>query len=181
MLLIFSVEVEVEFKYDAEQADELSINVGDIIKNVVMSEGGWWEGELNGKKGMFPDNFVKVNQLYNDLESTNYHFGIVWSKSSLSASFVSINLFVLILEYLGCRKNIVLPWVRDSYISRSIHPRPTSCTEHWLYRKSHNFVVKQTSQQHNKKTMPNLKMADVNAKYFSGNTEIIQALVHKSI
>ena len=50
----------MEFKYEAEQPDELSINVGDIIKNVVMSEGGWWEGELNGKKGMFPDNFVKV-------------------------------------------------------------------------------------------------------------------------
>ena len=64
MLLVFSVEVEVEFKYDAEQADELSINVGDVIKNVVMSEGGWWEGELNGKKGMFPDNFVKVKTIY---------------------------------------------------------------------------------------------------------------------
>ena len=63
-LLLILVEVEVEFKYDAEQADELSINVGDIIKNVVMSEGGWWEGELNGKKGMFPDNFVKVGKLY---------------------------------------------------------------------------------------------------------------------
>ncbi|XP_061193527.1 uncharacterized protein LOC133201750 isoform X2 [Saccostrea echinata] len=54
------VEVLVEFDYDAEQEDELTIKVGDIIKNVQMSEGGWWEGELNGKKGMFPDNFVKV-------------------------------------------------------------------------------------------------------------------------
>ncbi|XP_062573779.1 uncharacterized protein LOC134235563 isoform X2 [Saccostrea cucullata] len=54
------VEVLVEFDYDAEQEDELTIKVGDIIKNVQTSEGGWWEGELNGKKGMFPDNFVKV-------------------------------------------------------------------------------------------------------------------------
>jgi len=23
-------------------------------------DGGWWEGELDGKKGIFPDNFVKV-------------------------------------------------------------------------------------------------------------------------
>jgi len=23
-------------------------------------DGGWWEGELDGKKGLFPDNFVKV-------------------------------------------------------------------------------------------------------------------------
>lgn len=21
---------------------------------------GWWEGELNGKRGVFPDNFVKL-------------------------------------------------------------------------------------------------------------------------
>ncbi|KAK3107368.1 hypothetical protein FSP39_012908 [Pinctada imbricata] len=55
-----SVDVVVEFDYDAEQPDELTIHVGDVIKHVIMSEGGWWEGELNGKKGMFPDNFVKV-------------------------------------------------------------------------------------------------------------------------
>uniref|UniRef100_K1QWQ4 CD2-associated protein n=1 Tax=Magallana gigas TaxID=29159 RepID=K1QWQ4_MAGGI len=54
------VDVLVEFDYDAEQEDELTIKVGDVIRNVQMSEGGWWEGELNGKKGMFPDNFVKV-------------------------------------------------------------------------------------------------------------------------
>ncbi|XP_056016431.1 uncharacterized protein LOC125675051 isoform X2 [Ostrea edulis] len=54
------MEVLVEFEYDAEQEDELTIRVGDVIKNVQMSEGGWWEGELNGKKGLFPDNFVKV-------------------------------------------------------------------------------------------------------------------------
>ena len=67
----------MEFKYDAEQPDELSINIGDVIKNVIMSEGGWWEGELNGKKGMFPDNFVKVcNQLavFRDLWQGLYNF-----------------------------------------------------------------------------------------------------------
>ncbi|KAJ8315331.1 hypothetical protein KUTeg_007481 [Tegillarca granosa] len=52
------VECLVEFDYDAEQEDELTIRVGDIIKNVKQEEGGWWEGELNGKKGLFPDNFV---------------------------------------------------------------------------------------------------------------------------
>ncbi|KAL5011035.1 hypothetical protein ScPMuIL_013340 [Solemya velum] len=54
------VDVLVEFDYTAEQDDELTIKVGEVVKNVVRSEGGWWEGELNGKKGMFPDNFVKV-------------------------------------------------------------------------------------------------------------------------
>lgn len=58
---ILSVEVKVNFDYDAEQHDELTIRVGDIIKNVSTPEGGWWEGELNGKKGLFPDNFVEVS------------------------------------------------------------------------------------------------------------------------
>lgn len=55
-----TAEALVEFDYEAEQDDELTLHVGDIIKNVSTADGGWWEGELNGKKGMFPDNFVKV-------------------------------------------------------------------------------------------------------------------------
>ncbi|XP_048258428.1 SH3 domain-containing kinase-binding protein 1-like isoform X8 [Haliotis rufescens] len=54
------VDAVVDFAYEAEQEDELSLKIGDIIKNVIQSDGGWWEGELNGKKGMFPENFVKV-------------------------------------------------------------------------------------------------------------------------
>uniref|UniRef100_A0A8C0H1E6 CD2 associated protein n=1 Tax=Chelonoidis abingdonii TaxID=106734 RepID=A0A8C0H1E6_CHEAB len=38
----------------------LTIRVGEIIRNVKkLEEEGWLEGELNGKRGMFPDNFVK--------------------------------------------------------------------------------------------------------------------------
>ncbi|XP_071954658.1 SH3 domain-containing kinase-binding protein 1-like isoform X7 [Antedon mediterranea] len=54
------IEAEVEFTYDAVNSDELELKVGDIIRNVVMMDGGWWQGEINGKRGMFPDNFVKV-------------------------------------------------------------------------------------------------------------------------
>ena len=50
--------VEVKFEYDAEQPDELTLRVGDIIKNCRLVEDGWMEGELNGKRGIFPDNFV---------------------------------------------------------------------------------------------------------------------------
>ncbi|XP_053390930.1 CD2-associated protein-like, partial [Mercenaria mercenaria] len=55
-----ATEVEVEYSYEAEQSDELTLKVGDIIKNVTICEGGWWEGELDGKRGTFPDNFVKI-------------------------------------------------------------------------------------------------------------------------
>ncbi|XP_059488506.1 SH3 domain-containing kinase-binding protein 1-like isoform X2 [Neocloeon triangulifer] len=54
------VEAIVEFNYKAEQPDELTLNKGDIIQNIVQQEGGWWSGMLNGRKGVFPDNFVRV-------------------------------------------------------------------------------------------------------------------------
>lgn len=54
------VDYIVEFDYDAVHDDELTIRVGNIIRNVKkLQEEGWLEGELNGKRGMFPDNFVK--------------------------------------------------------------------------------------------------------------------------
>ena len=46
------------FEYEAEQEDELTLAVGDIITNVVKEDGGWWRGDLNGKNGVFPENFV---------------------------------------------------------------------------------------------------------------------------
>uniref|UniRef100_A0A1A8PDN4 Osteoclast-stimulating factor 1 n=2 Tax=Nothobranchius rachovii TaxID=451742 RepID=A0A1A8PDN4_9TELE len=55
------MEVLVEFDYDALHDDELTLRPGDVIKNVrcLVDEDGWMEGELNGKRGVFPDNFVK--------------------------------------------------------------------------------------------------------------------------
>ena len=46
----------------AENEDELSIEEGQVItvldKDLVDS--GWWKGEINGKAGVFPDNFVEL-------------------------------------------------------------------------------------------------------------------------
>ncbi|XP_070842143.1 SH3 domain-containing kinase-binding protein 1 isoform X3 [Chaetodon trifascialis] len=53
------VEAVVEFDYEAQQDDELSLSVGDIIVNIRRDDGGWWEGELGGRRGLFPDNFVR--------------------------------------------------------------------------------------------------------------------------
>lgn len=61
----FVVDYIVEYDYDAAHDDELTIRVGDIIRNVKkLEEEGWLEGELNGRRGMFPDNFVKVSFLH---------------------------------------------------------------------------------------------------------------------
>lgn len=56
------VEAVVEFDYEAQQEDELTLTVGDIIKNIRRDDGGWWEGELGGRRGLFPDNFVRVSE-----------------------------------------------------------------------------------------------------------------------
>ncbi|XP_063768836.1 SH3 domain-containing kinase-binding protein 1 isoform X7 [Eleginops maclovinus] len=53
------VDAVVEFDYEAQQDDELSLTVGDIIANIRRDDGGWWEGELGGRRGLFPDNFVR--------------------------------------------------------------------------------------------------------------------------
>uniref|UniRef100_A0A3B4EW62 Osteoclast-stimulating factor 1 n=1 Tax=Pundamilia nyererei TaxID=303518 RepID=A0A3B4EW62_9CICH len=37
----------------------LSLTAGDVIVNIRRDEGGWWEGELGGRRGLFPDNFVR--------------------------------------------------------------------------------------------------------------------------
>lgn len=60
-LTLSRAEVVVEFEYEALHDDELTLRLGDIIKNVrYIEEDGWMEGDLNGKRGLFPDNFVKV-------------------------------------------------------------------------------------------------------------------------
>ena len=62
---MFPVEAVVEFDYEAQQEDELSLRVGDIIVKVTKDDGGWWKGEIDGRRGLFPDNFVRVSNNYN--------------------------------------------------------------------------------------------------------------------
>ncbi|XP_072284175.1 SH3 domain-containing kinase-binding protein 1 isoform X3 [Pyxicephalus adspersus] len=53
---------KVLFPYEAINEDELTIREGDIVLvvNKDCVDAGWWEGELNGRRGVFPDNFVKL-------------------------------------------------------------------------------------------------------------------------
>ncbi|KAI9999976.1 hypothetical protein NQD34_011819, partial [Periophthalmus magnuspinnatus] len=54
------MEVLVLVDFEGTMPDELSVKMGDVVKNVTKStEEGWLQGELKGKKGIFPANFVK--------------------------------------------------------------------------------------------------------------------------
>ncbi|XP_011049336.1 PREDICTED: SH3 domain-containing kinase-binding protein 1 isoform X3 [Acromyrmex echinatior] len=59
------MEAIVEYNYVAQEDDELTLKKGDIITGIKMMLGGWWEGTLRDKRGMFPDNFVKILEMSN--------------------------------------------------------------------------------------------------------------------
>ncbi|KAI2652124.1 CD2-associated protein [Labeo rohita] len=67
--LVDTIEVVVEYEYVAVHEDELTLKLGDVIKNVRrIEEEGWMEGDLNGKRGLFPDNFVKEKTMETEQE-----------------------------------------------------------------------------------------------------------------
>jgi len=51
-------KVRVTFEYQAQAPDEMTLRMGDIVNVLKEADEGWWEGECNGKKGIFPNNFV---------------------------------------------------------------------------------------------------------------------------
>lgn len=44
--------------YNAQSARELSFKKGDLVNVLVDNANGMWQGELKGKRGVFPSNFV---------------------------------------------------------------------------------------------------------------------------
>ena len=55
-------EAVVTFQYDGQQDNELTLRVGQVLKNVHLVDESWTEGELLGKVGMFPANFVELQK-----------------------------------------------------------------------------------------------------------------------
>ncbi|KAM9703731.1 CD2-associated protein isoform 2-T2 [Menidia menidia] len=53
---------KVTFCYDATNEDELSLKEGDIVHLLSKDTGepGWWRGEVGGREGVFPNNFVAL-------------------------------------------------------------------------------------------------------------------------
>ncbi|XP_053458687.1 CD2-associated protein isoform X1 [Nycticebus coucang] len=81
------VDYVVEYDYDAVHDDELTIRVGEVIRNVKkLQEEGWLEGELNGRRGMFPDNFVK--EIKRETESKDDNLPIKRERHGNVASLV---------------------------------------------------------------------------------------------
>ncbi|KAK2948397.1 hypothetical protein BLNAU_16652 [Blattamonas nauphoetae] len=51
-------KLQAQFDFTARVANELTFKEGDIIYLIEKHESGMWKGELDGKIGLFPYNFV---------------------------------------------------------------------------------------------------------------------------
>ena len=51
---------KVLFSYQPTHEDELELKIEDVIDFMGEVEDGWWRGNLNGKTGVFPSNFVEM-------------------------------------------------------------------------------------------------------------------------
>ena len=47
------------YSYAGQHDDELAFNAGDIISLISKDEEAWWKGELDGRVGVFPSNYVE--------------------------------------------------------------------------------------------------------------------------
>jgi len=58
---MFKVKAEVLYEFTAQNERQLSIKPGDIITVEERGQPGeWWLGELNGKIGLFPENYCRL-------------------------------------------------------------------------------------------------------------------------
>lgn len=58
-VLCVAEKVVALYSYEAQNEDELNFEKDDIITIISHEEPSWWKGELNGKVGLFPSNYVE--------------------------------------------------------------------------------------------------------------------------
>lgn len=56
----YTVQAQVFSPYESSLEDELQLQVGDIIRDIHINDGSYWTGHLNGRRGHFPKDHVKL-------------------------------------------------------------------------------------------------------------------------
>ena len=64
------------FEYEAQDDDELTLHVGDVIDVICDVGDGWWRGNLNGTIGILPSNFVELVDDKDVGQAKDKHAGI---------------------------------------------------------------------------------------------------------
>lgn len=50
------------YDYQAADDDEITFDPEEIITDVEFIDDGWWQGTCRGKTGLFPANYVELNE-----------------------------------------------------------------------------------------------------------------------
>ncbi|XP_056321942.1 nostrin isoform X3 [Danio aesculapii] len=58
------------YSFMSEREDELNINEGDVLQIFEKDDTGWWFGELNGQRGLFPSTYVEELPVFNAMKSS---------------------------------------------------------------------------------------------------------------
>lgn len=75
------------FDYVSEEDEELQFKEGDLIKILKMESHGWWTGELNGKVGIFPGNYVElINEPKAPVKSQDKKCKVFHSRQSVTSA-----------------------------------------------------------------------------------------------
>lgn len=77
------------YSYAGQHDDELAFNAGDIITMISKDEEAWWKGELDGRVGVFPSNYVE--------EICKFEKGFF--KKNRKFGFISFALYFLFLVF----------------------------------------------------------------------------------
>lgn len=54
------MQAQVVSSYATTLEDELQLDVGDVVKDIHMTDTSYWSGKLNGRRGHFPKDCVKL-------------------------------------------------------------------------------------------------------------------------
>ena len=58
----FSFLIHVYFVSNAADDDELTFDPEEVITNIEQIDPGWWRGTCRGKTGIFPANYVELQE-----------------------------------------------------------------------------------------------------------------------
>lgn len=76
------VSVKAQWEFDATAENQLTIKPGDIVQVISTDPSGWYWGERDGKKGLFPANRTVIHEI----EQENYKKIVLSTRASSKIS-----------------------------------------------------------------------------------------------